>query len=135
MTSMGKRVARLREQFGLKPIELAERIGIKQPSLHAIEHGRTKTLRGNTLARLCEELHTTADFLLHGTIEGQGLELASMEAELIYTIRTLAPERRVALMEYARYLMAQEPGRAQTGTRQAAASNIQPIKRKRPRAQ
>lgn len=132
MTSMGKRVTRLREQFGLKPIELAERIGIKQPSLHAIEHGRTKTLRGNTLARMCEELHTTADFLLHGTIEGQGLELASMEAELIYTIRTLAPERRVALMEYARYLMAQQPDRALTKPQEA---NVQPIKRKRPRAQ
>ena len=136
MGFIGERVLLLRESAGLSQAELARRIGIKQPSLHGIETGGTKSLRGNTLIRLSEELRTTAEFLLHGTTSGQGLELASMEAELIFTIRTLAPERRVALMEYARYLMAQQPRREPaTGTCQENAPNIQPIRRKRQRPQ
>jgi len=136
MASLGQRVTTLREAAGLKPVELAERVGIKQPSLWAIENGKTKGLRGNTLLRLCEELHTTADFLLHGNAgeAGVALELSTMEAELVFTIRSLAPDRRVALMQYARYLITQEPGReAKNGTRQATPGNVESIRRKRKR--
>lgn len=131
---MGERIRALREGRGVKPADLARSIGIKQPSLFDIESGRTKGLRGNTLTRLCEELRTTADFLLHGTMTAGSLELAAMEAELTYTIRTLTPERRVALIEYARFLMAQQPNRQPPQEKPGdAGSNIKPI-RKPPRS-
>lgn len=131
---MGDRVRQLRLRHGLKAVDLARAIGIKQPSVFDIESGRTKTLRGNTLARLCEELRTTADFLLYGATGSVGIELATMEAELTYTVRALSPDRRVALIEYARFLMAQEPGKRPGPPGQAppdsGESNIQPIRRK-----
>lgn len=127
---MGERVTELRKRAGMRPVELARALGIKQPSLWAIEHGRTKTLSGNTLARMCEELRTTADFLLHGSSAGTGIDLAVMEAELTYTIRALDPARRVALIEYARYLMAQQPDSRPRPATGDSGANIKPIRRK-----
>ena len=135
MSSIGERVKQLREARGIRVVELAKAVGIKQPSLWQIENGVTKTLRGNTLTRLCEELHTTADFLLHGSTGVVGIELAQMEAELTFTIRTLSSARRLALIDYARFLMAQQPGQApRNGTQTGAVSQIQTA-RKRPPSQ
>lgn len=107
MSTIGSRIKHLRQDAGLSGAELARRIGIKAPSLWEIENGETKALRGNTLTALCDELRTTADYLLRGEREEAGLQLAAMEAELTYTIRSLPPEKRVALLEYARFLMGQ----------------------------
>ena len=112
---MGERIAALRIAAGLKPVELARRIGIAQPSLHAIEHNRTKTLKAETLTRLCSELHTTADYILRGGGNEGSCDRLAMESELIYAVRTLTPERRLALLEYARFLVSQQP--SQTGTK------------------
>lgn len=133
MSSIGARVRQLREDREMKSSELARAIGIRQPSLIDIEKGRTKTLRGNTLARLCEELRTTADFLLYGEMAPAGIELALMERELTMALRALTPERRIALIEYARFLLAQPPGAKPAPARQApanGASNVQRIQRK-----
>ena len=127
--SIGDRVLYLREKRELSQAELARRIGIAAPSLSLIETGKTRALRGNTLDRLCEELRTTPDFLLRGTEGPDGLELARMEAELTYTIRTLSHEARIALMEYARYLLSKQPG-AQPA-RAVAVGTVTPIKRRR----
>lgn len=107
---MGKRITWLREQAKLSPAELARRIGIAQPSLWAIESGKTKTLKAETLQALVVQLRTTSQLILYGEEGVTPLELATMEAELTFTVRTLSPERRIALMEYARYLVAQQPG-------------------------
>lgn len=132
--SIGARVVYLRELQGLGQAELARRCGIQPPSLWEIEHNVTKSLRGNTLTRLCEELRTTADFLLHGVEEDAGLELAQMEAELTYTIRKLDAKGRIALMEYARYLMTQRPEAAPIrGNARATISPITPTRRKQPK--
>lgn len=111
MSSIGERVRYLRELHGLSQATLARRIGIAAPSLSEIENNHTKSLKGKTLNGMCEHLRTTADYLIYGVDEGAGLQLATMEAELLFVIRALAPERRMALMEFARHLMAQEPGR------------------------
>jgi transcriptional regulator with XRE-family HTH domain len=130
MSSIGKRVAELRERRGLSAAELARRIEIKQPSIWAIENGTTKSLRGNTLTRLCEELRTTADYLLRGMAGPGGLELAVMEAELTFTIRALSAEKRIALIEYARFLMGQQRPAAPPINGDARISPIRPHKPK-----
>lgn len=111
MSSIGERVKYLREMHGLSQAELARRVGIRAPSLSEIENNHTKSLKGKTLSGMCEHLRTTADYLIYGVDETAGLQLATMEAELLFVIRALAPDRRMALMEFARHLLAQEPGR------------------------
>lgn len=111
MSSIGDRVKYLRELHGFSQAGLARRLGISAPSLSEIEHNHTKSLKGKTLNGMCEHLRTTADYLIHGVDEEAGLQLATMEAELLFVIRALAPDRRMALMEFARHLLAQEPGR------------------------
>lgn len=127
---MGKRIAMLRESRGLSAAELARRIGIKQPSLWAIEHDETLTLKGSTLVALCEELHTTADFILRGGSEAVGIQLAAMEAELLFVLRSLAPEKRVALIEYARYLKGQQAPPAVQMTEPAKVRPLKPPKKR-----
>lgn len=109
-TTRGQRIAHLRERQRLTPAELARQVGISQPSLWAIENDVTKQLKASTLVGLCDALFTTAAFIEYGDSDRNGLELATMEAELIHAIRALSGERRIALVEYARYLMSQQPG-------------------------
>lgn len=113
MSSIGARIKALRIAHGLSGAELARRIGIKAPSLWEIENGQTKSVRGHTLAALCAELHTTQALILNGEPEGVSLQLATMEAELLFTIRALEPEKRIALMEYARFLRGSIPAKAE----------------------
>lgn len=96
--------------------ELARLIGVKGPSMWQIENGVTKSLKAETLSGLCEHLRTTVGFILSGDGEDRGLQLATMEAELMYSIRKLPPEKRIALMEYARFLMGQQPPKADEAT-------------------
>jgi transcriptional regulator with XRE-family HTH domain len=120
MSSLGERVKQLRERAGLRAAELARLLGISQPALWAIETGDTKSLKATTLKRLCEELHTTADFILSGDSQEVGLALATMEAEILFLLRSLRPERRITLLEYARFLKAQQQPDATVETSQAA---------------
>lgn len=119
MSTIGQRIKRRREDLRINSAELARLIGIKGPSLWQIEHGVTKSLRGTTLDALCEHLHTTADYLLKGSGDANGtpdaLQLFAMEAELLYAIRTLNPDKRIALMEFARHLLGQQPAKQDHG--------------------
>ena len=122
--SMGVRIKTLREAAGLSQAELARRIDISQPSLHAIENNKTRALKASTLVALCRELRTTADYIQTGEDRGGGLLLATMEAELLYTVRSLSHERRMALLEYARFLIKQEPPASVRPMRDEAASVV-----------
>jgi transcriptional regulator with XRE-family HTH domain len=129
--TQGQRVAWLRERLGLLPAELARRVGISQPSLWAIENDVTKDLKSSTLMRLCDELVTTKEFIVFGVSGEGGIELATMEAELIHAIRALSGDRRIALVEYARFLMSQqEPRRQQppAGGSQQPPSVVRPLR-------
>lgn len=110
MTAMGDRIKRLREAMGISQSELARRIEISQPSLWDIEEGETKTLRAKTLHGLCRELHTTPGYLLDDQGAVEDVDLPAMESELVFTIRNLQPELRLALLEYARFLLKKQPG-------------------------
>lgn len=129
MSSIGERVRQLREDRGLSQAELARRIGIKQPSLWLIEKGETRTVKVSTLEALCEALSTTKEFLLRGDDchdSPESLELSAMESELIHILRTLPPDRRISLLEYARFIKsgtAPAPSKPQPG-------KVEPLKKK-----
>lgn len=113
MTTMridGTKIAKLREDRGLSQAQLARQLGIKQPSLWEIENNQRKTLKSSTLQALCEALSTTPDYILGDLTFDSDLdrELVEMESELVKTLRKLGPEKRIALMEYARYLRKQQ---------------------------
>lgn len=56
----------LRLAAGLNQIDAAKAIGIKQPSLSAIENDGTYELRGPTLAGICAFFGVTPDYILRG---------------------------------------------------------------------
>lgn len=132
MTAMGDRINELREQKGYKQAELAKKVGISGPSLSEIENGHTKALKDHTLFGLCRHLSTTADYILYGDSAQAGIALAAMEAELLFTIRSISPEKRVALMEYARFLRGEartQPQEQETGK----SASVQPLRPKKKR--
>ena len=65
---LAKRVADERERLGLKPAELAAMVGIKQPSLWAIEKGVTKAdnIKAATLFKLADVFRCNPRWLLYG---------------------------------------------------------------------
>ena len=119
METIGQRVKLKRIARGLSGAALARLVGISGPSLWEIENCETKSVKASTLLGLVEHLHATADYILTGGDGRMGAELPAMESELIYSIRHLSPEKRVALLEYARYLVAQAPAQhaASAGTK------------------
>ncbi len=62
--TLGHLVQRLRHERGLSQIELAEKVGIEQTTLSAIERGRTAMPSIEILHRLADELNVPDDLLL-----------------------------------------------------------------------
>lgn len=102
MNTPGARIRARRKQLGLDQTTLAERVGIKQPGLSAIETGETKQMEASTLAGLCRELRLTAEYIMFGAGSEADADLAVAEAELLYILRAIAPERREFLLGQAR---------------------------------
>jgi transcriptional regulator with XRE-family HTH domain len=102
-TTVGDRVKALRIAHGMKPSELAKRVGISHPSLFNIEAGLTKKLRGDTLAGLCRVLHVPPDVILHGR-GANTIESVLHESELLAIWRELDNEHREHMLALARAL-------------------------------
>lgn len=64
---MGKRISARRKELRLTQEELAEKAGLTSQTISTVETG-TKALRPENIARLCEALDTSADYLLFGKI-------------------------------------------------------------------
>lgn len=101
MTSIGERIVALRKQLGLSQPELARLVGISQPSMHNIEAGKTKELRGKTLAGLCRVLNSTPDVLL-GNRKGPSGESVVHEAEMLALWRLLSPADQAHILSVAK---------------------------------
>lgn len=102
MDTIGKRIHALRTARGWSQTEAAARLGIKQASLSQLETGVSKSLAGETLAKMCKEYHSTAEYIVFG-LDGDGdPELPMLQAELLFMLRGLTPERRSALIDSAR---------------------------------
>lgn len=77
MPTLAERAVRARKAAGLTSAEASRRIGIKQPSLWAIEHGNTKTLKGQTLLKMAHVYGVSEKWLG----EGAGTMKASPEKQ------------------------------------------------------
>jgi len=103
MHDIGALIVTLRKSRGLSQPGLAKAIGVSQPSMHAIETGKTKKLRGDTLAGLCRVLNITPDVLL-GKRRLPSSEALLHEAELLSIWRSLKEETQAHLLAVARAL-------------------------------
>ena len=64
--TLGEKVRARRLELKLSQDELAEIVGISQPSLSDIENGQTEWPRGNNIVPLADALQVTTDYLLRG---------------------------------------------------------------------
>ena len=73
--NLGKRIAKRREQNGMKQNVLAEKVGISNNYLSSIERGKEKPSL-EVVVRICIELEVTPDYLL--MVFGSG-EISQLE--------------------------------------------------------
>lgn len=66
METWNQRLVRARLAAGLQPVDVAKRVGVKQPSYSAWESGETKSLKAVNQYRLCKELGITEEWLMYG---------------------------------------------------------------------
>ena len=71
---MGKRISARRKELRWTQEVLAEKAGLTSQTISTAETG-TKALRPENIARLCEVLGTSADYLLFGKISGMDLDV------------------------------------------------------------
>ena len=83
---MGKRISARRKELRLTQEELAEKAGLTSQTISTVETG-TKALRPENIARLCEALDTSADYLLFGKISDMDLGM------MMKSISDLPPEQ------------------------------------------
>lgn len=106
MDTIGKRIRARRKQLGLTQVDLALRSGIKQPTLSQIEQDQTKEMEASTLAGLCRELMLTPDYVIFGVGHAGDEELAVLEAELLFILRSIPKDKQEAMIHMARALYA-----------------------------
>jgi transcriptional regulator with XRE-family HTH domain len=107
--TIGDRIIALRTALGLKQNQLARLIKISQPSLSAIESGKTKELKGPTLERACKVLRTNPDWLNHGVGAPGPIQVATDEyLEIVDLWRLLNNESKNFLLTTARALALQD---------------------------
>ncbi len=75
----GKRIRGLREKKGMTQEQFADKIGVSYKTVNAIENGSRGTTV-DTLDLIAEELGTTIDYIVKGTVEND--EIAILLSEL-----------------------------------------------------
>lgn len=69
---MGNRIQLRRKSLGIKQYDLAERLGISNNHLSAIENGVQNTTI-EVLVKICDELQVTPDYLLLGSMHSNNV--------------------------------------------------------------
>lgn len=70
---IGNRIRTRRKELAIKQIDLAERIDVSATHMSAIERG-VQHPSIYKLVRLCEELNTTPDYFLLGTVRTRNIQ-------------------------------------------------------------
>lgn len=108
--SIAERVQSLRKNAKLTQKQLANRVGIKQPSLSAIETGDTLEISGTVLLALARELRANPEWILYGRGNPHGsVELSADEKEMLDAWRALGTDSRSAVLQMARLLQPKTP--------------------------
>ena len=76
---IGKRIAEVRRQRGIKQVDLGTAIGVTDQTISNWEVG-LRTPRSDLLAKLCIELQCSADYIL-GLTEDMPADIASSDSE------------------------------------------------------
>lgn len=76
------RIKQYRQQNNMSQRQLAEKLGMKQPTLAKIETGTASDIKISTLYRICKQLDVSADWLL-GLTDSQ--EANNSKKECSYT--------------------------------------------------
>lgn len=108
--TLGSRVKALREEKGYSQNALARAVGIKQPSLWAIEHDKVEDPSSSIIHRLAEVLGTTPDYLLKKVGPRHRGDAAPQDIQAIRTIvDSMTPDEHAALLSLLRVMRANKP--------------------------
>ena len=97
---LGERIKQRREELGLRQVDVARLVKIKQPSLSLIESGETESLRAATLMGLAKALKTTPKWIMtgKGSHDPDPIQTAEDERMLEAWLSLSDPGRRTALL-------------------------------------
>ena len=102
MKTLADRIVFLRNHRGLKPVELARKSGIKQPSLWAIENGKTLKLKSDTLFRMAAALEANPDWIRTGRGDPFEMSDPGPDAEAMSLYATLPQNKKAAILAMMR---------------------------------
>jgi transcriptional regulator with XRE-family HTH domain len=100
--TLGRRIEHRREALGLGKLELASLSGIAQSTLSELESGKSKSISGLNLAKLCRELRVTPDYLMFGGSNPGDPERDVDGAEIAHLFMILGAPQRDAVLRLAR---------------------------------
>jgi transcriptional regulator with XRE-family HTH domain len=94
----------LRLKLGISINELGRRAGIRGPSMHAIETGKTKNVRASTLMGIALALGVPMQEIVKARAKGRGPRDLQLEAMALFT--SLEPDDQGAMLAAMRSLAA-----------------------------
>ena len=108
--TIGERTIEAREALGLTQAEFSRRLGIKAPSMRAIESGKTKAPASTTLLRM-KACGINPEYIMNGR---EPLLLAEIERTidertLLATFREMNSEQREAILGIVRQMRRRNP--------------------------
>ena len=114
--SLGQKVKALREQRDVSQQALAQAAHLTQPAISRIEQGVVQQPRLAVLKRLSEALGVSLDYLVGTAEESVGTVPPSNLAirELLETYGRLSASQQQQVVEYARFIQAQEGKKRRT---------------------
>jgi transcriptional regulator with XRE-family HTH domain len=115
--NINKRIKDIRLALGLTQIQFANRLGIRQSSLSAIENGITETVDERNIRIICKEFSVNEDWLRYGDGEMFRNEenmlkllaanmdsLDELDKKIIIEYLKLAPKQRAIMKDFIRKL-------------------------------
>lgn len=99
-----EKIKAIRLKLGLSINELARRAGIKGPSMHAIETGKTKNVRASTLMGIALALGVPMQEIILAKSRGRASRELQLEAMALFT--SLDTQDQTAMLAALRSLAA-----------------------------
>jgi transcriptional regulator with XRE-family HTH domain len=124
---LSDRVKQLRVAKQLTQAQLAERVGVKQPSIAAIESGKTRMLSAKMLMGLAKALGEDPDYIRTGRRAAGAPESDENYRRLVALYNSLTPQSRALWLEVGQSLV--HPARAQVVHNADAAVNLTDTRR------